>query len=416
MEKLNLRPSKPARIVYQTNGDWYVLWYSNSKRYRQKFGLNYIKDLALRQRWADRILEYINSKILSQQIVTEEDIPSSLQPSPFVENHSFLEIVKEPKKSTTFFEYWQFFTKMKEAEGLSVSWTDKFHTLLNLMRKFADTEGVKDFEFSQIDRSWVSKFKSFCIKPPYQHSINNLSKNLKIIRQVLKDADVEADDIEVNPKYKSDSFKLKEVKTDEIALTIDEVRKIYDVVLTDYPIGYTIVRDNFIVGCLTALRWSDWEIKPENLIWLRDGEKSRAILKIITQKTNDVVLIPVHPLAHSILEKYAFNLPTISNQNSNEYLKVIARLAGLDEIVQLRRSKAGKVMNIKPKKYEQEKTHTARRTFVTIALTELNMPSTIVMKITGHKTERQLFEYARISSEKAAMIMAKAMEGYLKGT
>lgn len=417
MTKLDLRPSKPAKIVKLLSGDWYVLWYSNSERYRQKFGLNYIKDLPLRQRWADRILLFINNMIESGVSVSEKDVPAGLLPPPFVLSPTFHEIdIAKINKKKTFFEYWRIYTQMKIDEGCSDSWTGKFVTLINLMTKFAAAQGVEDFEFEQIDRAWILKFRSFCIQPPYEHGINNLSKNLKIIRQVLKDADIESDDIEVNQKYKSASFKLTEMKTDEIALTLAELQKLNELDLSALPIGYTTVRDSFIVACLTGLRFQDWQLQPENLQYVQDGDKNRAILKVITQKKHKTVLIPLHPMALSLLQKYEFKLPVISNQKSNEYLKEIARLADLNQNVQLQRSKAGKMITEKKLQYEEVKTHTARRTFVTIALFELNIPPPIVMKITGHSSERQLFEYGRISKEKAAMLVARAMEMYMKAS
>lgn len=409
MEKLNLRPIKPARLVKQLNGVWYLLWYSNSKRYRLKAGLNYIKNLELRQSWADNILNFINTKIQNGEIVRDIDIPNSIQPPPFVENP----VIKEPeivcKKAITFFEHWRSYTHMKAVEGKRVN---KLNSLLSVMRQFAATEGVDDYEFAAIDRDWATRFKSFCIAR--ENGINHLSGNFKVIRRVLKDADIEAD-IQVNPKYKSQAFRINEVKTDEIALNLAEIERIYRLDLSAFPEGCTTVRDNFVVGCLTALRFGDWDITAENLDYLRDGDKSRPILRVITKKTGEIVIIPLHPMALATLQKYGFNMPTISNQNSNEYLKIIAKLAGLNETVLLRRSKSNKMITVKKMQYEEVKTHTARRTFVTVALFELNLPPAIVMKITGHKSEKQLFEYGRISKEKAAMIMAKAMETYLKG-
>jgi integrase len=92
---------------------------------------------------------------------------------------------------------------------------------------------------------------------------------------------------------------------------------------------------------------------------------------------------------------------------------VIADMAQLYDNVILRRSEAGKVVVLHKQKYEEVKTHTARRSFITIALTVYKLPASIVMRITGHKSEKQLFEYARITKEEAALMMSKAMEQYL---
>ena len=98
------------------------------------------------------------------------------------------------------------------------------------------------------------------------------------------------------------------MKTDEIALTLAELQKLYEVDLSGLPLGYTTVRDSFIVACLTGLRFQDWQIQPENLQYVLDGDTNRAILKVITHKKHKTVLIPLHPLALSLLQKYDFKL------------------------------------------------------------------------------------------------------------
>jgi integrase len=78
----------------------------------------------------------------------------------------------------------------------------------------------------------------------------------------------------------------------------------------------------------------------------------------------------------------------------------------------MKKSRAGKIIGEVKKQWEEVTTHTARRTFVTIALFEMNLPPQLVMRITGHKTEKQLFEYARIGKERAALLVARLMDGF----
>jgi len=46
-------------------------------------------------------------------------------------------------------------------------------------------------------------------------------------------------------------------------------------------------------------------------------------------KTGNRVTIPIMSKLRPVLSKYQERLPTISNQKSNDYLKHVARLAGL---------------------------------------------------------------------------------------
>lgn len=405
MEKLNFRPSKPARTVIQKDGSLYVLWYSNSKRYRLKAGLNYIKDIDLRLRWADIIVSFINEKLKKGVVITDKDIPGNIQPPPLIDNPE-IKPIKEPEviieKKITFFQYWRKFIEQLRNEGKHIK---KATSLLNTLMRFADTEGVDDYDFLEIDKDWALRFRGWCIRE-LEHGINHLSGNFKLIRQVIREADIE-DDIEVNKKYESKAFKVSEVDTDEIALSLADIEKIYALNLNMLPNGYEVVRDNFVVGCLTGLRYGDWDITHENLTYLKDEDEKLAALRVITKKTGERVVIPLHPMALATLKKYDFDLSLLSNQRSNKYLKEIAQLAKLDEDLILKRSKAGKIIQVKKKQWQEVKTHTARRTFVTFALFELKVDPSLLAKVTGHKSIKQLFKYARIDKEKAAIILAK---------
>ena len=76
------------------------------------------------------------------------------------------------------------------------------------------------------------------------------------------------------------------------------------------------VRDLFLVGCYTGLRFSDFSrLTPKNIA---DG-----FIEIEQSKTGDSVVIPVHSVIKKIIKKYNGLPPTISNQKFNTYLKDI---------------------------------------------------------------------------------------------
>jgi len=74
------------------------------------------------------------------------------------------------------------------------------------------------------------------------------------------------------------------------------------------------VRDWFLLFAWTGSRFSD----------LKKVEKTDIVDGYITfrqQKTNEKVVIPLHPVVLEILEKYDFNLPSpITNQRFNKQL------------------------------------------------------------------------------------------------
>ncbi len=406
MRKLN-KPSK-TRIVKQKNGDWYLSWYCDAVRHRAKLGLNRIKNLELRQLWAQRIVDFIDGKLYQRECISENDIPTDIIPTPHDDAPDFERSVKMVR----LFGHFEAYIEIKKLEGVSDGWMKKLKGALRSLQQFAAELGKMDFDFMELNRDWVIHFKAWRFASPREHGINHVSKDLSILRSVLTDAEIECE-LDVNPKYKSKAFQLARVQTDEIALTMAELQAIADLDLSHRK-GRDLVRDNFVFGALTALRYSDWAVEQGHIVDVPDVEQVRKMISVITLKTKQTVLIPLAPVAIRILEKYDYNIPSYTNQKSNEYLKEIAKLAGLDKEVKLKRSKAGKVIVVTKKQYEVVKTHTARRTFVTIALFDLKIPPQYVMKITGHKTEKQLMEYARIGGEVAALEVARAMDDFFK--
>lgn len=395
------RPSKRARIVKQINGDWYICWRCNSQRFRPKYNLNYIKDLEIRQLWANRIVSFVNTVLDKGDIFLEESLPLSLIPPP--EHHTLMPINTEGGGIICTY---QRYIKLKIIEGKSDNYIRSLTSLKNNIVAFASSEGFKDYMLESIDKNWGMRYKEWCIQKPREHSANTIAKQLRSLRTILKEAEVE-EELTVNKAYKTKHFKHAEIDTDQIALNFDEILKLKNLTLEGFE-TYEKIRDNFIVACFTALRFGDWQIKKGNIVDF-NGKK---MIKVFTQKTKEMVLIPLHPVADEILRKYDYDLPHFSNQTSNEYMKIIAEKAGIDDNEVLKKSKGGKAVQVFMPRFKAITTHTARRTFITLALFELNIPSVLVMKITGHKSERQLFRYARIGKERAAILMAKAMEEY----
>lgn len=123
------------------------------------------------------------------------------------------------------------------------------------------------------------------------------------------------------------------------------------------------------------------KIKSENI---KDG-----ILTIKTEKTKDILTIPLNDYAMEIIDRHTKKniivLPhVISNQKMNDYLKDLGELAGFDDLVEQHRYSGSKKVTTKTEKYNLLTTHAARRTFVTVALEKGFRPE-VVMKMTGHK-------------------------------
>ena len=86
-------------------------------------------------------------------------------------------------------------------------------------------------------------------------------------------------------------------------------------------------------------------------------------IQMIRENINRAISVPVLPKAKEILEKYGNELPKISNQKFNSYLKEISAILSID------------------KKLTH---HIARKTFATTVLLYNNVPMEIVSELLGH--------------------------------
>ncbi len=176
-------------------------------------------------------------------------------------------------------------------------------------------------------------------------------------------------------------------KNEIVALTEEEVFKILHADLKQNS-KLEKVRDLFCFGCFTGQRFSD-------IMRFNTDDFSGIKWNFVSMKTKKRVLVPFAGFianAKPILEKYNYNLPEISNQKFNEYLKEIGELAKIDSPVRIIRFSGVNEVEIRKPKHEFMSSHMARRTFVTIML-EKGVPITMVQKITQHSDLRTLLKY-----------------------
>jgi site-specific recombinase XerD len=188
--------------------------------------------------------------------------------------------------------------------------------------------------------------------------------------------------------------------TKKITLTPKELDQIRNLEIPQEKSYLTNARKLFLLSCLTGLRNSDYSrISQEHYKQTEDG----ATLEIVQKKTTDQVIIPLNPEAKAIvLELLDKEDPThtISQQKLNNYVKELCELAGINELIELVEKRGEKIeTKVKPK-FELITTHTGRRTFAT-NLVNKGAPVSVVMALTGHKTERSFWQYVNTTKEQA---------------
>ncbi len=161
------------------------------------------------------------------------------------------------------------------------------------------------------------------------------------------------------------------------------------------------VRDHFILGCMTGLRYSDYSRLNES-----NFDRDTNMIRIKTKKTGVVVSVPMHRFVRELLRKYDYNLPKPRCiQYFNRCIKEISRKVGLTDPVLWERTVGTEVIRKEIPKWELISSHTARRSFATNMFLQ-NIPTYRIMLITGHKSEESFFKYIRVTREENAATLA----------
>jgi integrase len=248
----------------------------------------------------------------------------------------------------------------------------------------------RNMSFESVDIPFYNEFVRFLVEERKYgtNTIGTLIKNLKVFMNEAVERN-----LTTNVQYRNKRFKTMEEHSESIYLSIEEINKIYHMNLRTQP-RLDRVRDLFIIGCFTGLRFSDLkQLRDENLI------DNRTKMRIRTEKTGEIVVIPLHPYVKEILKKHNGVPPeSLTNQKMNDYLKEIGDWAGIHETVMLQFTKGGERQKQTYKKFELITTHTARRSFATNAYLN-DVPTISLMKLTGHRTEKSFMKYIKISQE-----------------
>ncbi|WMI66720.1 site-specific integrase [Aestuariibaculum sp. YM273] len=297
--------------------------------------------------------------------------------------------IVKPKR-LTFFEFIDDYieeSKLNKTEGTIKVYNTTFKYLKEYAKKY------KSVNFETITLEFYNHYLGF-LKTDHNLSSNTVGKHIKTIKSFMNEATERG--YNTNLEFRNKRFKTIREESDTVYLSIDELKKIEKVDFSASP-RLERVRDLFLIGCYTGLRFSDFtQIKPENIV------SNNTVIEIRTHKTGQRVSIPLHKTVRKILKKYKNNLPkAYTNQTMNDYLKDVVSVAGIKEEVETTITKGGKVVKKPLPKYKLVSTHTARRSFATnLYLAEV--PTISIMKITGHKTERSFLQYIRMTQKENA--------------
>jgi site-specific recombinase XerD len=282
------------------------------------------------------------------------------------------------------------------------------NTIRVYRQAYRELKGFKDkfyknrpFNFEHIDHAFYTQFKEYLINHR-NYSTNTVGKHLKTLKSFF----LEAQSKGLMPNFVSRKFKSVSEKTDAIYLNVQELAKLLKLDLNENK-RLERVRDLFLVGCWTGLRFSDFtRITSKNI--------NGGFIKIQAQKTGETVVLPIHDDVTLIMDRYKGvtenSLPQpMTNQKMNSYLKELGKVAKLDEAITRTFTKGGKKVTEENAKYQLLTTHTARRSFATNQYLS-GLEAITIMHLTGHRTEKAFMKYIKVTSKEHAIKLREMWE------
>jgi integrase len=260
---------------------------------------------------------------------------------------------------------------------------------------FTQFEATKKrkYDFENIDLDFYEDFTAYLRGVGL--STNTIGKYIRILKTILNEATEKG--LNNKTAYKSHRFKVVEEESDTIYLNESELNQLYDF---DFSNNKRLerVRDLFLVGAWTGLRFSDFtRISKEHI--------KGNFIEIEQQKTGKRVLIPLHPVVSDIWKRYGEALPpNITNQKLNDYIKEVCQIVGLTEYEHKAITRGGVKISTKYEKWELVSSHTARRSFAT-NLYLSGFPTLSIMQVTGHRTEKAFMRYIKVTPEQHAKLL-----------
>jgi site-specific recombinase XerD len=190
-------------------------------------------------------------------------------------------------------------------------------------------------------------------------------------------------------------FDTRREDTDSIFMPDTEIEEMSNITEFDDE-EQELVRDVFLIGCYTCMRFSDYSVfDPASIV------KNR--MSFIQVKTGAKITIPIHPAVNTILAKYDYNLPPVPGNNKfNQIIKKVGeKMPSMHVPFTKQITYKREVVEEVKMKYEYLQTHTARRSFCSNEYLKGTDPL-VIMAISGHKSHKSFMRYIKVTNEQFA--------------
>lgn len=362
------------------------------------------KNWSKKQNWPKHQItnySHYNGALLNIQSIVEKFYLSNketgLTPTVLsIKEHLFSQINKTEDIKVELWDIYDRFISFqkKKVKGLTIK---KYDTLKKVLKEFSEEKSPL-LDINKFDSNFEVDFCNFLNKDKKQLNVT-VSKNITCLKVFLKWAEEEG--YHQNTAYQK--YKSKSISKDITVLTEDELKALLNLDLTSNT-RLARTRDKFLFQCFTGQRFSDIENLRWNDIRETEGKKVWHLYQQKGNKTKPVRIPLVIEGAREILlrqENKSENdkvFPSISNQKFNVYIKELCKLAEIKSIMKEVKYRGLERVEKSEEKHAFISSHTARRTFITLAI-EKGIPHEIIMEVTGQEDYRTLKKYIAVSDK-----------------
>jgi integrase len=305
-----------------------------------------------------------------------------------------IETTKERITNSTLLEEYKEFIRRK-SKTIEVVSIQTYNTTLSRLVKYEKSTKI-NLTLNDLNSIFYSNYCGFCFET-LELAPNTVGRDIKNLKAFINDLKAQGLAQNIN----TSSFKGITVPSFSIALTEQELQKIYELDLTENQRLHQ-VRIKFLLACYTGMRIGD-------LFRFSAGNITEKTFEYAQGKTGEIVYLPRHDELNKILEMLPkdYKIASITEQRYNKYLKELCELAGINEEIQVPKYSGRNKVYITKKKFELVTSHTARKTFATIGITK-GIPAEALMKFTGHSDLDVFLKYVKIPHNLYMDIIRKA--------
>jgi site-specific recombinase XerD len=292
-------------------------------------------------------------------------------------------------------KYFDYYINIKKNE-VAQSTIKKYNVVKHLLERLeTDTSTIIDIK--DVNNEFKEIFVSYCLDNHYADG--TIQRSVKFIKTICLHA--KGNNIVVSNQIQDFKFSTTKSRLKPIYLTFEELELIDSF---DYSESLENVKDWLLISCYTGQRVSDFLRFKTDMINKRDG---KPYIEFKQQKTKKLMAIALHKKVIEILNKRNGEFPKrISDQNYNLYIKEVCKIAGLSQRVKgslKKEIEKGVFRKVEDyyEKWELTSSHIGRRSLASNFYSII--PTSLLMSMTGHSTERQFLEYIGKSEVDSAM-------------